>query len=593
MTEILAHPLLPAIVALCVVGAMFVLFALEVYPTEVVALSGGAFLLATGLLTPETARAVFTNPAPWTIAAMFILSGALVRTGALNALTELAKTAIATRPKTALLMVGVAIVLASAFVNNTPVVVLLIPVAIQLSSQMNLAPSKLLIPLSYITILGGMCTLIGTSTNLLVDGVAQASGLEPFTLFEITPAAVILAAWGFIYLRFAAPRLLPDRTSMAELLSGKRKLKFFTQVAIPHDSVLIGQKITDAAVLNRPDIRVVDVIRADESLRRNLAAVILAAGDRLVLRTNVGELLSLKGEDDVELVDRIESRETTTVETLITPGCRMVGRSLGELRLRRRFGVYVLAVHRMDQNIGTGLDEIRIRVGDTLLIEGNDADIARLADDMRLVDISQPSAQPYRRNKAPLAIFALLATVTVAALGLAAIFTAAIAATAFVLVTRCIDAEEAFAAVDGRLLVLIFSMLAVGAALTETGAISLLVSAIAPRLADLHPFFILWIVFLLTSILTELVSNNAVAVAVTPLAIALGETLGADPRPLVIAVMIGASASFSTPIGYQTNTLVYGPGGYKFTDFFRIGAPLNLTIGLLASAIIPFFWPLF
>jgi di/tricarboxylate transporter len=327
-------------------------------------------------------------------------------------------------------------------------------------------------------------------------------------------------------------------------------------------------------------------------LRRNLADVVLQLGDRVVLRTEMTELLSLQRNKSLKRVDQVSSVETSTVEVLITPGCRMVGRSLGSLRLRRRFGVYTLAVHRRDQNIGRQLDDLVVRVGDTLLIEGAPEDIQRLANEMDLVDISKPSARAYRRTHAPLAILALIAIVGLAAFGVAPIFLLAILSVAFVLVTRCIDAEEAFSFVDGRLLALIFSMLAIGAALQASGAVSLIVEAVAPYLAGLPPFFIIWAIYLLTSVLTELVSNNAVAVVVTPIAIGLATALGLDPRALVVAVMVAASASFATPIGYQTNMLVYGPGGYRFTDFMRVGIPLNLSMGLLASAVIPMIWAL-
>ena len=379
---------------------------------------------------------------------------------------------------------------------------------------------------------------------------------------------------------------------MADLLTDRKRMKFFSEVAIPEGSPLIGEKVFSVSLFQRSGTRVIDVIRADESLRRMFPEVVLERGDRVVLRTDVAELMGLKESGDVNMVDELATRSTTTVEALISPGCRMIGRSLGNLRLRRRYGVYPLAVHRRNQNIGRQLDDVVVRVGDTLLLEGTPEDIRRLAVDMELVDISQPEARSYRRSHAPLVVVVLAAIVLAAAFGLAPIFVLAMLGVAAVLAARCIDGDEAFSFVDGRLLVLIFSMLAVGAALDRSGAIDLVAGALAPVLAGLPAPLVIWGVFLMTSLLTELVSNNAVAVVVTPVAIGLAQAMGVDPRPLVVAVMVAASASFATPIGYQTNTLVYGPGGYRFTDFVKIGAPLNLSLGLVASLLIPVFWPL-
>jgi di/tricarboxylate transporter len=585
----------PALVTLATLVAMFAVFCTDRYPPEVVALSGASFLLATGVLRVDDFLGVFSNPAPITIAAMFVLSGALVRAGVLDLVTQRLARQAEARPRRVLGGFAGVTLGASAFMNNTPVVVMMIPVAVRLAGSLRLHASQLLIPLSYVAVLGGTCTLIGTSTNLLVDGIAQRHGLDPFGLFEVTALAIPIALAGLAFIAVAAPRLLPRRDSLVDFLSAKRQPKFFTEVAIPEGSRLIGKPVLSVDKFTREGMTVIDVLRGDASLRRTMRDVILEAGDRVVIRTGMNDLLELRESRGLALPGEAETvgqKSTVTVEALIMPGARLAGRVLGDLRLRRRYGVYPLALHRREGRVGTVLDEVRLRVGDTLLLEGAPDDIARLAQDQGLADLTRPSERPYRRQRAPIAIGVLAAVVLGGALGLMPIAGLAVIGVAVVLLTGSIDAEEAFEMIEGRLLVLIFSMLGIGVALESTGAVGLLVERLAPLLMALPAALVLWVLFLMASALTELVSNNAVAVVMTPVAISLAEALGADARPFVVTVMIAASASFATPIGYQTNTLVYAPGGYRFTDFMRLGVAMNLGAGVITALLVPVIWPL-
>ena len=578
----------PAAAALIVLALVFTGFALEAAPPHATALIGLAALLALGVLPVADALAPLSNPALATIACMFVLSGALTRTGALDVASRAMRRRAETSPISAVVMLMLGAMGLSAFVNNTPVVMVLIPVAVGVASAINASPSRLLIPLSYVTILGGACTLLGTSTSLVVDGVAQAQGMAPFGLFEITPVAIVVALGGAAYLAIAAPLLLKDASSVAtQRPTGPR---FMIEALIGQRSPIAGMQLAQTRLFGNNSIRVIDVLRGDESLRRDLRNVTLRTGDRLVLRSDVDDLKTLREAELIdfaeEALERVQTRRSTLMEALVGPGSAFTGRQLARMRLRRRYGVYAIAAHRRGVNLATAFETTPLDVGDTVLLEGAPEDLRRLVDEMRLIALSDSPDRNLRPEKAPIALGVLLGVVTLAALGVASIAALALIAVGVALATKCLDADDAIEAVDGGLLLLIFAMLGIGRGLEVSGAVTLIVGAIEPFLMSLGPFALLAAIYLICSLMTELITNNAVAVVMTPIVIELAISLGADPRPLVLVVMIGASASFATPIGYQTNTLVYSAGGYRFTDFLRIGAPLNLLVGAIAVTMI-------
>ncbi len=562
---------------LLILALMFVAFVRERYPPTIVAVLGVCAFLATGLLDGDALLQSFANPAPLTIGAMFILSAALMRTGTLDVVGRWIVARAKEHPIRATIELVLGTFAAAAFINNTPVVMIMIPIVLRLAAAISVSAKKLLIPLSYLAMLSGTLTLVGTSTNLLVDGVAREQGLAPFGIFEITPIGMLVALAGTITLVILGPFLLP--AGETDPYHSPDDEPFLSEVRIGKDSPFVGEFIADVPELKR--LRIIGLNRAGQ--RSEVPERPLAVGDRLIVRLTLAELMTLHKAKTTEvgatMMGNLAQDSETVMEATIGPSHPSIGRMIREIPFLNTNPLRLLGITRHGHLPGPSLTEVRIRAADTVLVAGSRDAIRALHENPNLIGVEETETRAFRPTKAPVAIGALAAAVLLSALGIVPIMISSLMAMGVVLATRCIDADEAWASLNGDVLVLIYAMLAVGAALQNAGSVSLIVDALSPWMAGLSPIALLFVVYLCSSALTEAISNNAVAVIMTPIAIGLATGLGIDPRPLVIAVMFAASASFATPISYQTNTMVYAAGNYRFVDFVKIGLPMNLVVG--------------
>jgi di/tricarboxylate transporter len=566
-------------------------------------MSAFALLLVLGLLTPGDAMAVFSNAGPIAVAAMFILSAALEKCGAIDSVAAL----LARLPKMRLIFILPPMILIvaviSAFINNTPVVVVFLPVVLSLAKRMELPASKLLIPLSYASIFGGSCTLIGTSTNIIVSSIAADSGYDPFSMFELAAIGVPLFLAGGIYLTVFANKLLPVRETISSILSEDERREYLLEAFIKPESPEVGKKVGETKLGQVKQLRIAEILRHGVRLPGDLMTAQLEAGDRLLLSLSPSALAKAQKAEGLELRDmlgegleQISMSEGVIVEAVVGPDSTLDGKTIGSLNFRQRYRMVPLAVHRRGQNLRTNFERVPLTHGDTILLLGTSEAVDQISGSEDLMLLNRPPViTEARKKKIPLILAVIAGVIASASMGLMPIAAAAIVGCVILLLSRCLTTKEAYDSIQWPILFLIFAMLGVGASMEHTGTSAWLAEQLVDSVATFvapnwQPLALLAGIYLLTTTLTELLSNNAAAVLLSTLAIGMAQTLQIDPRPFLIAIAVAASASFATPIGYQTNTYVYGVGGYRFSDFIKIGVPLNALAFIITMLVVPMVW---
>ena len=590
-------------IALSILVIGFILFVTETFTLDVTALLLLSILFLLGYLSPIEAVSGFSNPAVITIGFLFVLSHALQKTGVLEYIV-IRVNRLASRSQvlgTAVYLIAIGIT--SAFVNNTAIVAIFMPVTIRLAHTYQVSPSKMLIPLSYAAILGGTLTLVGTSTNLLVNSIYSANGnVEPLGMFEFAQYGVILMSLGLLYLLFFAPRLLPSRTVTSSLTKSYHLGGYLTEMKIVEGSPLLGKTCLERGINYNYDVMVLDILREKQLITQNIRRTPLKIGDILFVRGTLENFLRMKEIEKVALLtdekltqSELEQEDNVLVECLLTDQSELVGRSLMSSNFRQQFGAFILAIRREGDIFRKKIAHVILQAYDTLLVYGPIKKIESLSDKADFIVLGEVEAELRKQRFWWVSIIVILGAIILATLGVMPIMKGAIIGVAFLLALKVITPQESYQSVHWQVIVLIAALIPVGIVIQNTGTsewIGMIISDIARMSSPKwHAHILLALIYLITMILTEVSSNAATAIIMTPIAIAVSGQMGFDSRPFIFAVAFAASASFITPVGYQTNLMVYGPGGYKFSDFIRVGFPIAILFWISAIIFLPMIWP--
>lgn len=584
-------------IVLALVAAAVALFVTEKLRVDLVAMLLMTALMLTGLVTPEEGVAGFANPATVTVAAMFVISAGLSRTGAVAVLGKASAWVFSRNLWAGLVVMMVSVGLLSAFMNNTPVVAIFMPIMLSVASAIRISPSKLLMPLSFASMFGGVCTLIGTSTNLLVSAIAERSGFAPFSMFEFTSYGLVVFGVGTAYMLIVA-RWIPSRREVQDPTREYGMGRYMTEIELLGDARSVGMALAESSIVRELAVEVLEINRGGQRLFLPHGRTLLQAGDILRVICDVDRIKSLAERQGIRLKPRqtdnafSEPDGSVLVEAVVAPGSELVGETLKSANFRSTFGANVVALRHRGAVLHEKLGSTVLLGGDVLLIEVDREHLDILRNHEAFVMISEVAQPEYLRSKALLATLIVGAVVLTAAFGVLPILVGAVAGAVLLVLTGCLQVEEAYHAIDWKVIFLLAGALSLGIALESSGAARLLSELLIRTAATLGPVAVVSAIYLVTTLLTEVMSNNATAVLMAPIAIGAAQILDVDPRPLLMAVTFAASASFATPVGYQTNAMIYGVGKYRFRDFLRFGGPLNLMFWLLATFLIPVFWPL-
>ncbi len=592
-----------AIIVIAVIIAAVVLFIKELFTVDTVALLILVTLVLTGIVSPNEAAEGFSNNATLTVLFMFILSGALFKTGALQQFAIRISASFKGRYYTSMALLMLFISFISAFINNTPVVAVFIPVVLQISRVSGIPASKMLIPVSFATIFGGTCSVIGTSTNILVSGIAEANGLPAIPMFQMLPMGLIIVGVGTAYMLLVGFRLLPDRSKGKNLEDKFRVVDYLTDVEILPTSPDVGMAIMQSQLANKLELDVIELQRSGTTFSMPSGDMILQAHDVLKVRCDIGKIRAMK-EQMKALVNPavhigghdLSGRGSTLVELIIPSDSDFEGKTLKDVDFRRSFRAAPLAIRHREEVLHDHLYSIPMKAGDVILAEIKTHFVEQLRKDERsgkspFILLSESTLVDFKKKQFAWVMAIVIAVIALAAFDIVPIMIGAITAVVLLVISNSMTMKEAYESVSWQVIFLLAGALSLGKAMSNSGLDQTIAQTIIGNLGVFGPVAILSGLYLATAVLTELMSNNATAALLAPIAIATAHNLGLSPTPFLMAVTFAASASFATPIGYQTNTMVYTAGEYKFTDFLKVGSGLGILFWILATIFIPIFFP--